>query len=117
MACFAVFVAKHQLVRRGAGVLLRGWFRFATVEDAGQLWREDLATGDRVALGSAARVECVDADVEAVVLDASREGRNDAVAELRARHATRAITAERTGIPIPGTRNVMEFRSDRLRII
>ena len=44
---FAVFNAAHQEVRRAGGRLLGGWWRWATVLDAGAYWREDLATGER----------------------------------------------------------------------
>ncbi|MCK7491740.1 MAG: hypothetical protein MZW92_08695 [Comamonadaceae bacterium] len=44
---FAVFNEEHQEVRRAGGRLLGGWWRWATVLDAGAYWREDLATGER----------------------------------------------------------------------
>jgi len=44
---FAVFDQAHREVRRGSGRLLGGWWRWATVLDAGAYWREDLATGER----------------------------------------------------------------------
>lgn len=44
---FAVFSEEHQEVRRAGGRLLGGWWRWATVLDAGAYWREDLATGER----------------------------------------------------------------------
>jgi hypothetical protein len=52
---YAVYDAEHALVRRGEGQLLGGWFRWATVLHDGALWREDLATGARQALGPAER--------------------------------------------------------------
>jgi hypothetical protein len=114
---FAVFDVDHRIVRRGTGILLGGWFRFATVEDGGSLWREDLATGARTLLGSAARVACVEPEVDAILLDAIREGRHDAVAELRANHATRAITGDLEVVAIPGTRNIIEIAPDFLRVV
>ncbi|MGZ5452993.1 MAG: hypothetical protein ACXWHJ_02110 [Candidatus Aminicenantales bacterium] len=44
---FAVFNKEHQEVRRAGGRLLGGWWRWATVLEAGVYWREDLATGER----------------------------------------------------------------------
>ena len=44
---FAVFNEEHQEVRRAGGRLLGGWWRWATVLEAGAYWREDLATGER----------------------------------------------------------------------
>ncbi|MEJ7596667.1 MAG: hypothetical protein WKG01_02055 [Kofleriaceae bacterium] len=114
---FAVFDRDHQLVRRGTGILLGGWFRHATIEDAGSLWREDLATGERVLLGSAARVACIDPDVEAVVQDAIREGRHDAAAALRAAHPTRPIDGALEVVAIPGTRNILEIGAQILRVV
>ena len=114
---FAVFDREHRVVRRGTGLLLGGWFRYATIEDGGSLWREDLATGARVLLGSAERVACVDPDVEAVVQDAIREGRHDEVAALRASHPTRAIEGELEVVPIPGTRNILELGAGTLRVV
>jgi hypothetical protein len=109
--------AEHRIVRRATGVLLGGWFRHATIEDAGQQWREDLATGERTLLGSAARVRCVDPDVELAVQDAIREGRHDRAAQLRAAHETVAIEDERTVLAIPGTRNILEITPGYLRVV
>lgn len=50
---FAVFNAAHQEVRRAGGRLLGGWWRWATVLDAGAYWREDLATGKRYRIAPA----------------------------------------------------------------
>lgn len=44
---FAVFNEQHQEVRRAGGRLMGGWWRWATVLEAGAYWREDLATGER----------------------------------------------------------------------
>ena len=44
---YAIFDARHALVRRGEGRLLAGWFGVATILHEGQLFREDLATGAR----------------------------------------------------------------------
>jgi len=44
---FAVFNEEHQEVRRAGGRLLGGWWRWATILEAGAYWREDLATGER----------------------------------------------------------------------
>jgi hypothetical protein len=114
---FAVFDADHALVRRASGRLLGGWFRHATVEDGGMLWREDLSTGERALLGSAARAVCVDPEVEAIVQDAIREGRHDAAASLRARHAVQTIAGDVDAVPIPGTRNLLEIAEGFLRVV
>jgi hypothetical protein len=114
---YVVCDADHRVVRRGTGQLLGGWFRHATVEDDGVLWREDLATGARTRLDTAARVACVDPDVELVVQDAIREGRHDAAAQIRAAHAATAITGERVVLAIPGTRNVLELADGYLRVL
>lgn len=114
---YAVFDADHQLVRRGTGMLLGGWFQHATIEDEGALWREDLAYGERTLLGSTTRCACVDPDAEMVVQDAIREGRHDDAAKLRASHATRAITGDLQHIAIPGTRNVIEIAGARWRVL
>ena len=111
---FAIFDDHHALVRRGTGTLLGGWYRHATVEDDGWLFREDLATGARTLLGSAARVVC-EPDVEAIVLDAIREGRHDAVAALR--EGAAAIEGERDVVAIPGTRNVLEITETMYRVV
>lgn len=116
-AGYAIFDADHRIVRRGTGTLLGGWFRHATIDEGGWLWREDLATGERTLLDSAARVACLDPDVEMVVQDAVREGRHDAAAQLRASHPTRAITGERHVVAIPGTRNVLELADSYLRVM
>src|SRR4029079_7670212 len=52
-AGYAVFDADHGIVRRAEGRLLGGWFRHATIEHDGWLWREDLATGRRTMLCAA----------------------------------------------------------------
>lgn len=44
---FAVFDASHREIRRAGGRLLAGWWRWATILDAGSYWREDLGTGER----------------------------------------------------------------------
>jgi hypothetical protein len=116
-AGYAVFDAEHRLVRCGAGLLLGGWFRHATIEHDGALWREDLATGARTLLGAAVRAACLDPDVEMVVQDAIREGRHDAAALLRASHPTRAIEGELCVVAIPGTRNVIEIGERYLRVL
>jgi hypothetical protein len=116
-AGYAVFDADHRIVRRGVGRLLGGWFRHATIEDDGWLWREDLATGARTLLGSAVRTACLDPDVEQVVQDAIREGRHEAVAQLRAKHPTCAIAGERHVVAIPGTRNIIELAERYLRVL
>ena len=112
-----VCAADHRVVRRGTGTLLGGWFRHATIEDGGWIYREDLATGERTLVCSAERVACVDPDVEMVVHDAIREGRHDAAAQLRATHETRAIEGDRVVLAIPGTRNVLELVGDHLRVV
>jgi hypothetical protein len=109
---YAVFDANHTLVRRGTGRLLGGWFRYATIEDNGALWREDLATGERTHLGSSLRIICDDPEAEPVLLDAIREGRRD-LGGL----AVREVTGDFEVLPIPGTRNVIELTADRLRVI
>jgi hypothetical protein len=52
---FAVYDAAHALVRRAPGRLLGGWDGVATVEHEGALFREDLASGRRRALGASDR--------------------------------------------------------------
>lgn len=49
---YAVFDAKHQAVRYGNGRLLGGWGHWLTGLSEGVLWREDVVTGRRFALGS-----------------------------------------------------------------
>jgi hypothetical protein len=110
-AGYAVYDANHVLVRRGTGRLLGGWFRHATLEDAGALWREDLATGERTHLGSSRRVLCDDRDAEVVVLDALREGR------MLDGLPVREVPGDIAVLPIPGTRNVLEVTQDHLRVI
>jgi len=114
---YVVCDADHRVVRRGDGRLLGGWFRHATVEDGGVLWREDLATGARRQLDTASRIACVDPDVELVVQDAIREGRHDAAARIRAAHETTPVTGERVVVAIPGTRNVLELADGYLRVL
>jgi hypothetical protein len=106
---YAVYDGHHQLVRREAGRLLGGWFRHATVEDDGKLWREDLATGERTLLGWATRVRCLDPEAEMVVQDAERGGQHDAAERLRRGSATQAIEGRLSTIAVPGTRNVIEI--------
>lgn len=114
---YAVYDAGHALVRRGTGLLLGGWYRHATIEDDGALWREDLATGRRTLLGYAARVRCVDGDAEAVALDAVREGRHDEAAALRAGQPSIAVEGPFRVLAIPGTRNVLEIAARHLRVV
>ena len=116
-AGYAVFDADHRIVRRGKGRLLGGWFRHATIEHDGWLWREDLATGRRTLLGAAARVCCVDPIDEVVVQDAIREGRHELAAQLRQRVLTRPIEGELHVVAIPGTRNVLEIAEGYLRVL
>jgi hypothetical protein len=106
---YVVCDADHGVVRRGTGTLLGGWYRHATIEDAGWLWREDLATGERRLLEAATRVRCLDPEVEAIVQDAIREGRHDDAARIRSAHGTRAIPGEVMALAIPGTRNILEL--------
>lgn len=48
---YVIYDEAHRPIRRGSGRLLGGWFQLVTLEQDGQLWREDLATGHRRALG------------------------------------------------------------------
>lgn len=114
---YAVFDDEHRLVRRGTGLLLGGWYRHATVEDDGALWREDLATGRRTLLGHADRVRCVDESAEAVAQDAIREGRHDEAARLRAGQPCITIEGAVQVLAIPGTRNVLEIADRFLRVL
>lgn len=114
---FWVLDADHRVVRTAPGRLLGGWFRYATVEHEGALYREHLATGERVALAVADRVVCADPEIEAIALDALAEGRPADAAALRASHPTREITGERTVVAIPGTRNVLELVGGYLRVV
>lgn len=110
---YAVFDHDHRCLRRANGRLLGGWYRYATVEDNAALWREDLATGVRTHLGSAARVTSDDAEAAQVLVDAIRAGRDDALPAL---HAVRV--GDRIGaVAIPGTRNVIELTATHLRVI
>jgi hypothetical protein len=69
---FAVFDADHRLVRRGSGRLLGGWFRWATIEEGGHYWREDLATGERMRLGQVRSAPSDGADVDVLAIPGAR---------------------------------------------
>jgi hypothetical protein len=116
-AGYAVFDADHRIVRRGQGILLGGWFRHATIEHDGWLWREDLATGRRTLLCAAARARCLDPIDELVVQDAIREGRHETAAELRERVSTEPIEGDLHTVAIPGTRNIVEIADRYLRVL
>jgi hypothetical protein len=73
-AGYIVCSADHQVVRRGTGRLVGGWFRWATIEADGAYWREDLATGERTPIAIADRVVC-DREAAAIAHDALHEGR------------------------------------------
>jgi hypothetical protein len=116
---YAVFDADHREVRRGAGRLLGGWFRWATIEHGGHYWREDLATGARTRLAPVDHAICDEADVEAVARDANLAERHDDAAALRARHRSRPVDGAGAldVLAIPGTRNVLLVGDRHLRVI
>lgn len=71
-AGFAVFDADHRVVRRGSGRLLGGWFRWATIEEGGHYWREDLATGERMRLAHADSPPSAGAAVDVLAIPGAR---------------------------------------------
>ena len=116
---YAVCDADHRVVRRGSGRLLGGWYRWATIEDAGAYWREDLVTGERSRLGPVDFAICDDADTEALARDAFREGRHDDATRIRASYPSRAIgTSDDVDVlAIPGTRNVLLVTARHVRVL
>lgn len=116
---YAIYDCKHNLVRRGEGELRGGWFRFATIEHAGHYWREDLATGERTLLGSADLAFATDPDVEAIALDADREGRHELAAQIRATNPSTPVecAARLDALAISGTRNILLIADRHLRVV
>ncbi|MCX5746184.1 MAG: hypothetical protein NT062_27215 [Proteobacteria bacterium] len=117
---YAVFDADHRLVRRGTGRLLGGWYRHATIEDAGAYWREDLATGVRTRLAPVDFTLCDDPEHEAIALDAVREGRHDEAAQIRARHPSHRVDGdggEPEVIAIPGTTSILLVTARHVRVV
>ena len=115
-AGYAVFDFDHHLVRRATGRLLGGWYRHATTEDDGTLFREDLVTAERTVIGPADHRRCVDSSAEEVARDAILAGR---LAEAtRIRDANDTVADEAIGIlALPGTRNVLYATATHIRVI
>ena len=116
-AGFVVCSSDHRIVRRASGRLVGGWFRWATVLDAGLYWREDLATGARTPIAADDRAVCEDPELEAIARDAMREGRHADAAKIRDAHPSRTVDGDITVLAIPGTRNVLLVAEHDLRVI
>lgn len=116
---YAIFDREHRLVRRGAGRLLGGWYRWLTLEYADAYWREDLVTGERYRLAPVDLARCVDPGAESVASDAAAEGNHDRAAEVRRAHASgpRAKADALNVVAIPGTRNVLLVGATSLRVL
>lgn len=119
---YALFNYEHELMRRGEGKLLGGWYRHATIEHDGQWWREDLAAGERTLLGPIDYRRCIDPSIEAIAADAQAEGRLADASKIRDAHATvselRDEDDETNGyLPIPGTRNILYVSKTHYRVI
>ncbi len=116
---YVVCDADHHVVRRGAGRLLGGWFRWATIEDAGAYWREDLVTGERTRLCPVDFAICDDAEAEAIARDAICESRYDDATRIRASYPSRAVaTSDDVDVlAIPGTRNVLLVTARHVRVV
>jgi hypothetical protein len=102
-------------VRRATGRLLGGWWRWATVDDAGSYWREDLATGARTRLGPVDVAIADDPHIESIARDAAREGRHDDAAQIRAGHPSTRV--DPIALAIPGTRNVLLVTPREIRVL
>ena len=116
-AGYIVCSADHDVVRRGSGRLVGGWFRWATIEDGGAYWREDLATGERTPVAIADRIVCTDRAADAVAHDALHEGRIAEAARIRAAHAVREVAGDLITLAIPGTRNLLLVAEHDLRVV
>ena len=114
---FAVFDADHRLVRRASGRLLGGWFRWATLEEDGAYWREDLATGERVRVAPVDLAVAEDPELESVARDAVLAGRLDAALADNAESPSRSVGDLVGVLAMAGTRNVLLVTATHLRVV
>lgn len=114
---YAVFTFDHALVRRGGGRLLGGWYRYATIEDAGAYWREDLVTGERTRVAPVDLLVCDDAADETVARDAILEGAHEVAHRLHRTLPSHVIADKVDVVALPGTRNVVLVTPYALRVI
>lgn len=118
---FAVFDGEHREVRRASGKLLGGWFRFATVEEHGAYWREDLATGERTRIAPIDLVISEDPAIEAVARDAILERQFERAMALRqseARETPTLRTMEDVVVyALPPLKNVLLVAKGFFRVV
>jgi hypothetical protein len=96
--------------------LLGGWYRHATIEDAGSYWREDLVTGVRTRLGPADVRRCVADTDEDIARDAILTHRRDDASRVRDGHPT-TIDEPLGVLALLGTRNIVVVTRHAFRVI
>jgi hypothetical protein len=111
---FAVFDGEHRLVRRASGKLIGGWYRWATIEENGAYWREDLVTGERIRMAPIDLAISDDPTIEAVARDAIFEGQFDRAMALR---GTTQTMEDIVAYALPGTKNVLLVSKQHVRVI